>query len=69
MPVIHDSINKDSNFIKSTLAAFKDEEEEKKANECLCKKNGQFVKDKIDYMKPLTVWNKRSIYKDYAVRL
>jgi ribosomal protein S6 len=68
-PQIHDEINKDSNFIKATMAPFRDEEEEKKANECECKKHGQFVKDKVDYMKPLTVWNKRSIYKDYGMRL
>jgi hypothetical protein len=56
-------------FLRSTIARINNIDEEIEANKCECKEIGKFVKSEVDYMKPMTVWNKKKIFKDYSIRL
>lgn len=64
-PNIQDEFNNNVDYIRSTLAPLQELEEPT----CICSTNGEFKKDRVNYLKPLSTWNRRKIYRDYSVRL
>lgn len=60
--------NNNSDFIRTTISPLIEYESDFKAN-CECLEKGKFMKHSIDYTKPLSVNNKRSLFRDYTVRL
>ena len=61
-------LNRNLDFLRSSIGRLQDDSDDKSVP-CKCKELGKFVKSEVDYMKPLTVWNKKRIFKDYSVRL
>ena len=65
---IEQEIRKDEDYIRSCLTKLNEYDDDFKKN-CECNEKGQFVKYGFDFRKPLTVWDKKKLYKDYTVRL
>jgi hypothetical protein len=55
-----------NDYIRTTISPLK---EYSNNVDCECLENGQFIKDRINYMKPMSIGNKRKIYRDYSIRL
>ncbi len=61
-------VAKNDDFIRygiSPLLEWDEDHEEP----CVCKERGEFMKNSFNYMKPMTAWDKKKVYKNYGLRL
>ena len=59
------SFENHDDYLRSTISRISDDQDVK----CECLEEGKFIKDQVNYMKPMSTNNKRKIYRDYGVRL
>jgi hypothetical protein len=59
---------KDVDYIRTHVTPLKEYDEDYQV-ECVCLERGEFSKNSFNFFKPMTVWDKKRIYKDYGVRL
>lgn len=66
-------ISKDADYLRSGVSPLVEyganNEEDNFQVECKCKEEGQFNKFGFDFEKPMTVWKKKKIFKNYGLRL
>lgn len=61
-------IRKDADFLKSGISSLKELDDSFDA-ECKCLEEGKFIKFPFNFEKPMTVWDKKKIFKNYGLRL
>lgn len=61
-------LQKDADFLRTGISPLVEYEETFDA-ECRCKQRGQFMKNPFNFEKPMTAWDKKTVYKNYGLRL
>ena len=59
---------KDQDYIRTGISPLLEYDQDYK-QVCACAERGEFVKNAFDFTRPMTSWDKKRVFKNYALRL